>query len=671
MDGMAMLRMALQLSLTHRQGDTFFAAGQFDDAKATYLQEARKIVGQGYKIPGTGMITELYTKIGPFKRTNLMGCCVGMAKCLRRENKIQAALAWCEELDSLYRCNYHASEKPLYDWKDYIMDIPELSFLHVSGLCLASEILATLGNSGTAATRRWTALTTTVSLSDAHQTPELKAMIDSPRITKLCESRHPDPHASVMDGPVAEPALQVRGSWTRLQITKPGGVTEGRENFASWIWNSHLYVAGGRKTGLGPWYRDVWVLDLTKLYVWRQLPDYPVPKVTSGMFLGWDMLVHNDTALLFTGRPTVDVFDLRAETWGSFETTYEPTAADLHAGVVGGWTYPGRACCDTTMQIVRDKLYVFGGSHGTTSMGCNLFTELDLKTRKWRRLSGTVRVTVHGDYSCPGPRKSASSWVSPDKARIYLLFGSFDRQAAHSNNEPHGSEEAFGYADFWSWGIEEEAWRQERMAGNPPCSRTEMACVYNEKLQKAIVFGGYTPSLSTYVLTPGRQIAFEYSYFADTFVYDMPSSPSQSAFSAGTTPPPPAPGWRQVRTAGFPTYRCQAHLVCDPATGRTYMVGGWTNCQFIPTRTKLFSRSFGDVWELRVDAPGGNFAEADVKEEARVARAGPWQRCFACAAAGPWRKCGGSCKGRAFFCGSACLREGWKEHKQLHNCRKG
>lgn len=179
---------------------------------------------------------------------------------------------------------------------------------------------------------------------------------------------------------------------------------------------------------------------------------------------------------------------------------------------------------------------------------------------------------------------------------------------------------------------------------------------------------------------------FGYSYFADTFVYDMTRSNSADANSK-QEPTLTAPKWKQVLTHGFPTYRCQAQLACDPQTGRTYMFGGFTNNQYIPTRTKLFSRSFGDLWELRIDEPGGHFEEANVEEEARSAKAGPWQRCFSCAAAGPWKKCGGefalmfcvllkltvftgSCNGQVFFCGAPCLREGWKEHKEMHQCRK-
>jgi zf-MYND-like zinc finger, mRNA-binding len=30
----------------------------------------------------------------------------------------------------------------------------------------------------------------------------------------------------------------------------------------------------------------------------------------------------------------------------------------------------------------------------------------------------------------------------------------------------------------------------------------------------------------------------------------------------------------------------------------------------------------------------------------------------------------GSCNGRAFFCGQDCLKEGWRDHKKIHKCRK-
>jgi hypothetical protein len=54
------------------------------------------------------------------------------------------------------------------------------------------------------------------------------------------------------------------------------------------------------------------------------------------------------------------------------------------------------------------------------------------------------------------------------------------------------------------------------------------------------------------------------------------------------------------------------------------------------------SRNFGDLWELRIDEPGGGFEGVDLEEERRTAAAGPWLRCFTCGSAGNWKKCSGT-----------------------------
>lgn len=82
-------------------------------------------------------------------------------------------------------------------------------------------------------------------------------------------------------------------------------------------------------------------------------------------------------------------------------------------------------------------------------------------------------------------------------------------------------------------------------------------------------------------------------------------------------------------------------------------------------------RPFGDVWQLTLDMPGGHYDPAELEEDIRMAKMGPFKRCFTCGNCGiAWRKCGGTCGGRFFFCSIDCQREGWKEHKQTHGCRK-
>ncbi|GBE88798.1 hypothetical protein SCP_1402030 [Sparassis crispa] len=140
----------------------------------------------------------------------------------------------------------------------------------------------------------------------------------------------------------------------------------------------------------------------------------------------------------------------------------------------------------------------------------------------------------------------------------------------------------------------------------------------------------------------------------------------------------PTPKWKHVLTRGFLTYRAQATLLTDPATGRMFLFGGYINTDWVPSGKHKRTRSFGDVWQFRVDVPGGFFEEVDMDDEERTALVGPWQKCFSCGSIGPWKKCGGesckcphpliseayfggglgTCRGRAFFCDPQCLKDG-------------
>ncbi|KAJ7714618.1 hypothetical protein B0H16DRAFT_1667202 [Mycena metata] len=198
--------------------------------------------------------------------------------------------------------------------------------------------------------------------------------------------------------------------------------------------------------------------------------------------------------------------------------------------------------------------------------------------------------------------------------RLFFMFGQADRQAAMIHKQ--------------TWDIKGEKWFRERLHGNVPSPRAEVACTYNEVLDKVIFFGGYSPT---------------------------------------------------VLTRGFPTYRADSTLVTDSKTGKTFLFGGYKNTTYVPSKNggPSDSRSFVDLWQLRLDLPGG-FERVDLEEAARTAKAGPWQRCFACGSTGPWKRCGGnlttwcsgSCNGRVFFCDPECLKQGWKEHKEKHGCGK-
>ncbi|KDQ52947.1 hypothetical protein JAAARDRAFT_183581 [Jaapia argillacea MUCL 33604] len=289
---------------------------------------------------------------------------------------------------------------------------------------------------------------------------------------------------------------------------------------------------------------------------------------------------------------------------------------------------------------------------------------LDLSSPKleWVRLSGTARSTPKADNFCPGPRRSAACWTNQEQDRIYIMFGLADRQNARLNPqkaELHGEDASYPYDDLWSWSITGGEWRRERMSGNCPCPRSEMACALSPKLNKTIFFGGYSPCLPTiFQEIEGREEMCPFSYYADTFIYEPSLSPDARS------------NWRQVITRGFPTYRAHAQLFADPETGKIFLFGGYANADYISYRKRPMCRAFNDLWQLKLDVPGGYFEGVDMEEESRTAGVGQLQRCFTCGNTGHWKKCGGSCKGHAFFCDQQCQKEGWKEHRRMHQCAK-
>ncbi|TFK44026.1 hypothetical protein BDQ12DRAFT_701677 [Crucibulum laeve] len=594
-----------------------------------------------------------------------MAGCNGVAQCLLKQGNVEVALTWLEEIHILYLNAKLGQSKPMFDWIKWIPDSTEFVRQYVKALAAASDIYLSLGNTGSAVHRRWTA---NECVSYKHRTSEIQKVLNTSKTNEIIQLRHPDPKLCA-NLEVKEPELQLLGSWKKIKVKKAEGPGR-RMTFSSFIWKGKLYIAGGRKDSLGPFYRDMFALDLEKLDSWRSMPSYSQPMHQSGAFLGWHIIPcrEHSRAYLFTGCKTLDFFDLATHTWGSINTTFARNdPEDAEAGIKN-WIYPKSMLTDSTQQIIDEKLYVFGGTHGSTNIGCNLFMVLDLKTREWRRLSGTVIPGPTADPFSPGPRKTPTSWVDGRGERLYLVFGECDRMGAQLQGELHGGECGHPFDDFWSWDLIGGGWRRERIGRNAPCPRSEVAYAYNPIIGKAIIWGGYNPDLPTDHLAQNQRFAF--SYYADTFICDTPTFLSNPSTSEGAPKPPTTCKWRQVLTRGFPTYRAQAHPIVDPDSGKTYLFGGFTNNDYVPSRKSVISRSFGDLWELRINLEGGNFESVALDDEARTAQLGPWQRCFTCGCAGPWKKCGGTCHGHAFFCDADCLKEGWKDHREMHQCRK-
>ncbi|VDB96140.1 unnamed protein product [Peniophora sp. CBMAI 1063] len=627
-------------------GDGRTSLGRRDYQHATNLiaKAASLLVGDGSTIPqdprSGGVTSTRYQEMDDSQLSLLLSCCNDVSYCLwERRNGVEA-LKWLEEMEVIYR-NVHIRTKPVrFDWDVTTINHANATLLRIKGLRRQSDIFLALLNTGMA-------LHSVFVADQYRQHARLNSfatgnLVGPGQVSAVAQWRHPDP-TFTKDHRLHYPDLQVRGSWMKLPLKKSAAVG-GRQGFAHFVWKGRLYILAGSRTAAGPWMHDFFYITLDRPQAgWTELPPYPLSGGEHMALISQRQMCVDDSvgkAYFFTSQKQLDVFDLNANTWSR-----------IHTRIDGLWPID-RHYCEFAMVLARHRLYIFGGDSPDQVIGSSVLMMCDLETKRWTHYGGDA-FRLKPDVNWPGPRKWPSMWVDKAEERIYLMFGDGDRYGATQQGQKGAADLSHLYDDCWSWDIIGEKWRRERLPGNPPCPRSEAGLTYNRKLDKVITFGGYNASLP-YEGSPGQRFVF--SYFADTFIYD-PNPANDSS-----------PVWKQVITRGFPTYRAQCAVFSDPESGKVYMFGGYTNSQFVPNKKHPISRSFGDLWQLRIDIPGGDFEGVDVEEEARTAKQGPWQRCYSCGSTGPWKRCGGSCGGLVYFCDTDCQKEGWKEHKSVHKC---
>ncbi|CAL1701225.1 unnamed protein product [Somion occarium] len=636
----------------------FAQRGLLETAVTKYKEAIPILVGNGFEVPlptvsGGGLYSEKYVEMPLFKRTALMQACNDIGQFFMKTGDDEEALRWFLEVSIIYKnAHLHDKNEVLFDWFDINIPLDLVYLERIKALVFASNVFLKLGNTSMGAHRRAECTKIVFGSPPGFNIKCLEGMDWKNCLERLPTLRHPDPKLS-LNLNIQCKELQAMGSWLKIQIPSDKNIQR-RSDFASFVWNGRYYVAGGEKSMGGPFFRDIRYIVLSDLEAgWHfHLPSYPIRKSMGGRMSNWSICVDDNKAYIFNGSPVVDYFDLVAEQWSSIKTKFPASLNGPH----GPW--PVEDLQDYSMVAYDGKLYVFGGTYERCEVGQNTLLELDLKTHGWRRLSGYPGPKLTAEYTCPGPRRYASMWVDKRVSggeKIYLLYGDADRVSAKQGGQVYGASGCYAYDDLWSWDIRKEVWRRERIDGNPPCPRSEMGCTFNEKLGMTILFGGYSPTLETYL--PEQKKCHSFTYFGDTFLYIPPSS--------SPSPSSERPKFKQVITRGFPTYRAGAHLFTDPATGKVYLFGGYTNSQLIPEPRDDAMRSYADLWQLRLDVPGGHFEDANLEEDARTARVGPWQRCFNCGNAGPWKKCGGMVMQRPCILLRLAVSERWLEGAQI------
>lgn len=249
-------------------------------------------------------------------------------------------------------------------------------------------------------------------------------------------------------------------------------------------------------------------------------------------------------AWMFGGDEKLWIFDLRTERWS--QKKIEPASRQQRV-----WPYPDKKLAEPSFEISEGMMYVFGGDSGPSHLGTNIFLSIDLRTFKWTHLSGTSAAIM--TTTEPPLRRFPTTWIVPSQRRFYVMYGHACRADALGHNAPHGNEEDFSYDDLWSWSLDEKKWRRERVQGNLPSPRTEIAGSFNSTIGKIIIYGGYCGSTTT--VSYGQVLQF--AYYGDTFMFD-----------------PETGRFKQILTRGFPSYRAQSKMLVDGSTGKTYLWGG-------------------------------------------------------------------------------------------------
>ncbi|KZV99080.1 hypothetical protein EXIGLDRAFT_606252 [Exidia glandulosa HHB12029] len=285
---------------------------------------------------------------------------------------------------------------------------------------------------------------------------------------------------------------------------------------------------------------------------------------------------------------------------------------------------------------------------------------LKLEMRCWTHISGTSeQVNVHFE---PNMRNHPAVWAVPSQRKLFVLHGEAERSKAYLHKQKHGDKVDYHYTELWSFDVDEEKWEREKLRGNAVSSRAEMAAFYSPELGRTLVYGGYHGGMFTMDPQSEKDTAtairptpwgFQFAYLGDTFLFD------------------PTTGiWQHVLVKGFPSYRLGARFVVNPEDGKVYLFGGSCNSNFVPSKTAVM-RTYNDLWQLKIDMPGGHWDPKDLERDTRMERIGPWTRCYACGSCGiDLQKCGGTCGGKVYFCSRDCQKESWKEHKTKHGCRK-
>ena len=83
-------------------------------------------------------------------------------------------------------------------------------------------------------------------------------------------------------------------------------------------------------------------------------------------------------------------------------------------------------------------------------------------------------------------------------------------------------------------------------------------------------------------------------------------------------------------------------------------------------------RYFGDIWKLEIDCPRHRINDKVFNDGMPSSwRAGLYRKCYTCGGVGKnFFRCQGTCGGKYIYCSIKCQKLAWREHCDVHGCRK-
>lgn len=219
--------------------------------------------------------------------------------------------------------------------------------------------------------------------------------------------------------------------------------------------NDRFLVWSGRLAN--DFYNDVWSFDLAN-QVWTELlPDGPIPNMRYGTAAIMDPLAGN--LVTFAGFTNEGRFD---DTW-RFDPGV-PSWIDL-----GLSANPGRRCLHSASYDARDHRMVIYGGQRDGPLG-DLWA-LDLNTQVWTELT-----------PADSPRgRTFPVTVYDELGHRFWVFGGATGGAKQDN--------------AWSYDFNEGRWTLLETDGPSPPARSSATGIYIKAENRAIIFGGETPSV--------------------------------------------------------------------------------------------------------------------------------------------------------------------------------